>query len=177
MTRFILTGTPGSGKTTILNALADQGYSAVAEAATDVIALEAELGNLEPWRRPDFIDKIIKMQRLRQADASGYDGPLQFHDRSPVCTYALNTFLGFASSPMLLDEMKRIERGGVFEKRVFFIENLGFVEPTEARKISFEEALVFEKVHRETYEAFGYECVSIAPAPVSERVQQILSLV
>ena len=40
MKRYILTGTPGSGKTSLLHELKSQGYSVVEEAATDVIALE-----------------------------------------------------------------------------------------------------------------------------------------
>jgi predicted ATPase len=177
MTRFILTGTPSSGKTTLIRALSAAGQVTVQEAATDVIALETQLGNAEPWRRPDFIDNIIALQRQRLVDAPDHEGAAQFHDRSPVCTYALSTFLGFAPSPTLLEEMARVERGNVFEMRAFFIENLGFIEPTGARKISFEESLVFERVHRETYQRFGYEIVSIPAASVAERVRQILCLV
>jgi predicted ATPase len=177
MKRFILTGTPGSGKTAILHALAAAGCSTVPEAATDIIALETALGNKEPWRSPDFIDKIIALQRQRRLDASFHAGAAQFHDRSPVCTYALGAFLGFAPSAALLDEMARIERDGIFEKRVFFVENLGFVEPTEARRISFEDALAFEEVHRAVYQRHGYECVSIGRGSVPERLRQILAAV
>ena len=49
MRRFILTGTPGAGKTAILRQLEIEGFSVVEEAATDVIALEQAKGVGEPW--------------------------------------------------------------------------------------------------------------------------------
>jgi predicted ATPase len=177
MHRFILTGTPGSGKTTLINALAAQGHSVVREAATDVIALENTNGVREPWRDAGFIDKIAALQAARQMESARESADAQFHDRSPICTYALSDYLGFAPSAALIGEVARIDRDGVFEKRVFFVENLGFIEPTEARKISFEESLVFERVHRETYRRFGYELISIPAALASERVRLILAAV
>jgi predicted ATPase len=66
MNRYILTGAPGSGKTSILQALKNHGYAVVEEAATDIIALEQRQGNHEPWMRPDFIDNIVRLQQQRQ---------------------------------------------------------------------------------------------------------------
>jgi predicted ATPase len=48
----------------------------------------------------------------------------------------------------------------IYQHRVFFIRNLGFVTLTEARRISFEETLRFENIHEETYRD-GFELVSI----------------
>jgi predicted ATPase len=173
MKRYILTGTPGSGKTSIIHELKSKGYSVVEEAATDVIALELARGNPEPWMLPDFIDKIVHLQTQRQIEAATFPSELQFYDRSPICTYALSRHLGYPPSARLLEEIERIERENIYQKQVFFIENLGFCKPTEARKISFKESLVFEKVHLETYTSFGYELIKIAPAPLPERVQNI----
>ena len=61
----------------------------------------------------------------------------------------------------------------VYQKRVFFIQNLGFITPTEARRISFEESLRFERVHEETYRNFGFEFVRIAPGSLLDRVNAI----
>jgi predicted ATPase len=38
----------------------------VEEAATDVIALGHAFGNTEPWHDPDFIDKVLVLQRQRR---------------------------------------------------------------------------------------------------------------
>jgi predicted ATPase len=174
MKRYILTGTPGSGKTSILHELKSQGYSVVEEAATDVIALEQMLGNPEAWMQSDFIAKIIHFQKQRQIEASKYPDELQLYDRSPICTFALSRYLGYPPSPCLLEEMERIEHESIYQREVFFIENLGFCQPTEARKISFEASLLFEKIHGETYTSLGYDLIKIAPESLSERVHSIM---
>ena len=172
MKRYILTGTPGSGKTAILRDLELAGYLVVEEAATDIIALRHAQGNTQPHTNPAFIDDITNLQKHRQmriADVSG----VQFYDRAPLCTYALAVFLNFPISKTLAEEMARLEKAQIYQKQVFFIENLGFCAPTAARKITFEDSLKFEEVHEETYRSFGYECVRIAPRDLSARVEQI----
>lgn len=103
------------------------------------------------------------------------DSPTQFYDRSPVCTYALAVYLGYEPSTALLEEIERTT--GIYENKVFFVENLGFCEPTAARRITFEEALKFEKIHEEAYTKFGYECFKIPAMPRPNRVQIILEAI
>jgi predicted ATPase len=98
---------------------------------------------------------------------------IQFYDRSPVCTYALSRWLGVPISTTLADEMERIRVEEIYQPQVFFIENLGFCEPTQARRISFEDSIKFEKVHEETYREFRYECIRVAPRELAGRVKQI----
>ena len=80
---------------------------------------------------------------------------------------------GFPISTTLADELQRIKNERIYQTQVFFIENLGFCAPTDARKISFEDSLKFEKVHEETYRSFGYECLRVAPSDLAARVEQI----
>ena len=173
MRRFILTGTPGAGKTAILRRLEAEGFGVVEEAATDVIAREQGRGIAEPWTEPAFIDAIVNLQHWRERLAAAAPVDVQFHDRSAFCTAALATYLGYEASDVLLRELARLAGDTVFEKRVFFISNLGFVAPTEARRISFEEALRFEQIHAETYLACGFDLVTIAAAPLEQRVTDI----
>ncbi len=86
--RFILTGPPGAGKTTILQQLAEEGFATADEAATDVIAAWRKQGIDEPWTYPLFVDAIVESQRYRQLNLDN-SARIQFYDRSPICTLAL----------------------------------------------------------------------------------------
>jgi predicted ATPase len=173
MKRFILTGAPGSGKTAIIRQLELEGFGVVEEAATDVIALEQALGNDEPWKQPSFVDAVVNLQKWRQMRASHLPDPIQFHDRSAICSAALAVYLGYPVSDLLSRELDRIKRDAIFQTRVFFIRNLGFIKATEARRISFEETLRFERIHEETYRSFGFEIFHVEAASLLDRVAMI----
>ncbi|HEY2842304.1 MAG TPA: AAA family ATPase [Bryobacteraceae bacterium] len=172
MKRFILTGAPGAGKTAILRQLELDGFSVVEEAATDIIAA-AQAQGTQPWTHPSFIDAVAGLQKDRQVRASYQPDEVQFHDRCAVCTRALAVYLGYPVSPFLGGELERIKKEAIYQQRVFFIRNLGFITPSEARRISLEDTLRFEKIHEESYRDFGFELVSIEPGSLVERVGRI----
>jgi predicted ATPase len=173
MRRFVITGALGAGKTAIIHQLELDGFGVVEEAATDVIAAGHAQGTVELWRHPSFIDAIAHLQRDRQIRASYQPDEVQFHDRCVVCTAALAVYLRYPFSPFLTSELERIQKEAIYQNRILFIRNLGFITPTEARRISFEDALRFEKIHEETYQSFGFELVSIQPGSLVERVSMI----
>lgn len=80
---------------------------------------------------------------------------------------------GIHSQTRFSRELKRIQTEAIYQKRVFFIENLGFITPTEARRINFAEARRFEQVHEEIYSTFGFELVPITPGSVLNRAAAI----
>jgi len=174
--RFIITGAPGAGKTAIIRQFELDGFSVVEEAATDIIAAAHTQGIDQPWANLSFIDAIANLQRDRQIRASHQPDDIQFHDRSAVCTAALAIYLGYPFSTALTAELDRIKSESIYQNRVFFIRNLGFVTHTEARRISFEDVLRFEKIHEQTYRDFGFELVSVEPGTVSDRVAAIKRL-
>ncbi|GAA2204036.1 AAA family ATPase [Nonomuraea monospora] len=175
MQRYILTGTPGAGKTAILRRLELDGHTVVEEAATDVIALCQAEGDDEPWTRPSFLADVVTLQRHRQERADGLPGDVHFYDRSPICTYALAVYLGHPVAPELERELERLNGLQIYEKTVLFVCSPGFVTPTAARRISSEEALRFERIHRDVYASLGYECVPIPWGPLKDRVSAVSS--
>jgi predicted ATPase len=176
MKRFVVTGAPGAGKTAIIRQLEMDGFSVVEEAATDINILWHAKGITEPWTHPGFIDAIVSLQQSRERRTSGTTDAVQFHDRSVVCTAALADYLQFSRPPNLLQELRRVRAESVFQNRVFFLRNLGFVTPTEVRRITFDETLRFEEIHERTYRDLGFELIPIDRGSVSDRVQKIKSI-
>lgn len=177
MPSYILTGAPGAGKTAILRLLETSGYAVVEEVATDVIALGNALGREEPWLDHDFIDKVVTLQRQRQDAVAVTRDATVFFDRSPACTLALSRYLGLTTSCLLAGEISRMLQEGTYEATAFFVRNQGFVKPTAARRISFEDSLTFEQLHEQTYRELGFKLVDVPAGPLADRVALILQAI
>ena len=174
--RVILTGAPGAGKTVLLRALELKGVMVVEEAATDIIALGQGQGVDAPWREADFIEKVLKLQRLRADRVMSLPGPVLF-DRSPYCTLALARHLGVTPPPSLMQELDRIETNAIYDRTVVFVGSLGFITPTPARRIGLDEATRFAATHREVYDQRGYQLFDLPAAPVETRVRMVCEAV
>lgn len=169
MRRYIVAGAPGAGKTTLLAELAQRGYPVVAEAATDVIAAAQAAGVDRPWEQPDFVARVVRLQRDRQLAAAPAVCRAQLFDRSPVCSLALAEFLGVPVPAELTAETARIIRDQVYQRTVFFACDLGFVEPTPARQISHADSLQFAELHRWHYLRLGFALVDLPRVSVVTR--------
>lgn len=174
MRRYSLTGTPGTGKTAILRCLELDGYSVVEEAATDIMAR----GKRRASRNPGRMDRLS--MRSSTCSASASCAPLasattnsSSSNRSPICTYALASYLSYPISAALSTEIERIQQDEIYQKRVFFVQSLDFISKTDARRITPEDAMRFERVHEETYRRFDYQIVPISAAPLLERIALI----
>lgn len=177
MRRYVLTGAPGAGKTSVLRILQQQGFAVVSEAATDVISSEQERGVGEPWQAGGFIDKIVSLQRRRQQEPVVGDTRVQVYDRSPLCTLALARYLRRPVTPVLAQEITRIARDQVYERAVFLIRPIGFIEPTAARRISYADSLEFESLHRTVYRDRGFEIIDVPAGDVAERAAAIADFI
>jgi predicted ATPase len=172
--RYAFTGAPGAGKTVLLHALRDRGWHVVDEAATDVIAERQAAGVDEPWTVADFTERIAARQRSRADERS--EAAVTLFDRSPLCTLALARYLGHPVGPRLDAEVAHAV--ATLERQVFLVRPLGFVTPTDARRISYEASLDFGDVHEQVYRGHGFTLLDVPAAPVPERVsllEQVLS--
>jgi predicted ATPase len=56
---------------------------------------------------------------------------------------------------------------------VFFVRPLGFIQPTEVRRISYAESLAFERVHEAEYRRLGFDLIDVPAGTVAERAAAI----
>ncbi|MEV3936228.1 AAA family ATPase [Glycomyces sp. NPDC049804] len=175
MRRYLLTGAPGAGKTTVLGLLAAAGHTVIPEAATDLIEAAQAAGDDAPWERPDFTERTAALQRDRQIAANTRPGPVQWFDRSPVCALALARFTGTPVGPVLTAELDRIKAEAVYRPTAFLFDLLGFIEATAVRRIGIDEARRFEHVHVDAYTEHGYTLVRIPALAPAERLAALLA--
>jgi predicted ATPase len=161
----VLTGAPGTGKTTILDALGDR-IAVVPEPARRVLAEWRAEGNPLPARiDPDLmIERMIDLalQDLRNAPK----GPIVF-DRGLVDCVAYARHLG------------RDDTGAVaaiadhrYNERVLLTTPWREIYTTDAdRTMDFGDVERFHETVVRTYLDTGYELVVVPNAPLAERVE------
>ena len=167
--RIIVTGAPGSGKTTTLDLVRDTDIEVVAEAASDVNLRMLDAG-LVPHLQPDFLERIVALQRARRTAATA---ERQLHDRSVYCTLALARHLGAPVPVALWSELEA--SAAWFESAVMFFQPLGFLTPTRVRRIGYADAQRFGQLHREVYLEYGFTIVDVPAQRPDERAAVLTS--
>ena len=165
--KYILTGGPGSGKSSILLELEARGEHIIREASEDVIKRYQSRGIKKPWEKPDFQKEILKLQIQRE---SRIDKNIErvFVDRGIPD--------GLAYAKQGTDTYAEIRGEIRHYDGIFLIENLGQTETNEIRREDQEEALELELKLKEIYLSEGYSIMKIPVDSVEDRANLILAL-
>lgn len=163
----VLTGAPGTGKSTLLRHLAST-VSVVHEPARRVLAEWRAGGNPLPSR----IDPDLMVERLvatTVSDHSAATGTVVF-DRGAIDAVAYARYMGCDDARAL--EVARTVRfgGGSFLLTPW----QKIYTPDEERVMTFEQVLRFHEVLLGTYAEFGVELVEVPQGTVSERARFVL---
>ncbi len=168
MKKYVITGGPGIGKTTVIEILASRGHKVVPEAARMIMEEEKMKGSdALPWINLQSFQELVAERQLKLEEMD--TEAVTFHDRGIVDGYGYS-ILGKVKPPEIIEKLGR----GRYEK-VFVLDPLPFYENDTSRWEDKDEGLKIHLAIIDAYKHSGYKPVSVPVLPPEERVNFILS--
>ena len=170
---IVFTGGPGSGKTSVIDALKKQGYRCAPEVGRKVIQHQvSQQGSALPWLdKVAFRDEMVREELVNYQAFQASNLPV-FFDRCIVDSYGYSLLEALTIPDSLLDLCNELE----YSTKVFIFPpwEAIFINDQE-RKQDFEEAVATYEKMVEAYTRFGYQLVEVPKSSVEERVEFILT--
>ena len=170
--KYIITGAPGTGKTTIINALIKKGYSCAEEISRELIAEQLSIGgDILPWKNQiafeNHIANLRKEQYLNCSKKENY-----FFDRSSIdCIAYLKV-----NKLEITNEISQITKECIFNKQAFITPLWEEIYINDGERIEdIKSALNIENSIIKTYKSLGYNLITVPKLSVKERVNFIIS--
>ena len=168
MPRYILTGAPGTGKTSVVSAIGDS-VATVPEPARQVLHEHAGQSSRRLDSQPElFVSRLLE-RSLDNYHSASPEGITLFDRGIPdVIAYALIS----DASP---DEATEAAFRFRYEPIVFIAPLWEEIYTTDdLRDATFDQIAVFDRALRDAYDSVGYQLVELPLTTVEERVDFIL---
>lgn len=168
----VIAGGPSTGKTTVVNLLAERGYKTTIEHARHYIDTQKIKGrSVEEIRenKREFQLGVLKMQIEQEAALNVND--LVFLDRALPDAMAYYQFLGLEYDKLLLDECNKY-----CYKHVFILDRLPLINDY-ARLEDEQDQIRIHNLIIAVYQSFPCPIVFVPVLPPDERVDFILNVI
>jgi predicted ATPase len=169
---FILTGGPGSGKSSLIDALVRLGYARTMEAGRAIIQDQVHIGgNALPWADHALFAELMLSWEIRSYRiAQEHPGPV-FFDRGVPDVIAYLRLVDLPVSAHIMNAASEFR----YNRLVFIAPPWKEIfHPDRERKQDFDEAVRTYESLAFTYKELGYELVELPRVSIDERVQRVL---
>ncbi|OCW59569.1 AAA family ATPase [Hoeflea olei] len=168
---FVVTGGPGSGKTSLIDALVRRGHRSMPEAGRAIIQDQVRIGGSSlPWGdRAMFAELMLGWELRSHHEASTLEGPVLM-DRGIPDVVGYLTLCGLPV-PDHVETAARLYR---YNSRVFIAPYWDAIFAQDAeRKQDRQEAEATARVMAETYARLGYQLIELPRTSVEARADFI----
>ena len=169
----VITGTSGTGKTTLIDHLRDRGHETFGEPTRLILSQQLAANGLGlPSRDPSRFLNLMLDYCLRSLDhANATSLGAVFFDRGIPDIVAYADRFNIDRQPFVNAAISHR-----YSERVFVLPPWREIFVTDDfRGRTFEEYAVFHELITNAYQALGYQLVNVPFAPVEERVNFVLS--
>lgn len=169
---IVLTGGPGSGKTTLIEALAKRGHAVQPEAGRAIIRDQRAIGGEGlPWKNRALFAELMLAADLRSYDEACGQGELVFFDRGLPDIVGYLALCGLPVPPYAGAAAERFR----YRRTVFIAPPWPAIFGQDAeRKQDFAEAERTYEAMARTYPRYGYDLVELPQESVETRVDFVL---
>ncbi|CAM1343183.1 AAA family ATPase [Tenacibaculum amylolyticum] len=169
MKRYIITGAPSTGKTTLINALEQNGHIVFEEVSRKVIRVQQQTnGNKTPWEDVTGFTKLVYQQTLKNLET-----PIKQHafvDRGLADNIA---YLQLKQQP-IANCFLQFNYQKPYHNTVFFCPLWKEIYIQDPQRLqSFEEVQQLERLLLNTYKELGFTIVFVPKTTVEQRLDFI----
>lgn len=168
----MLTGGPGTGKSSVLKELSNRGFTCLDEVSREV-TLKAKKEGIDQLflEKPLLFSELLLQGRIQQFnDAKNITEPLVFLDRGIPDIEAYLLYANKEFPKIFSEECKNYLYDSVF----FFMPWKEIYKIDNERYESFEESEKISKHLFETYSKYNYKLIAVPFGTIKERVDFIL---
>ncbi len=172
--RYIITGGPGFGKTSIIHRLEALGHEVCHENSREIIKEQLDTGgNILPWNDVIKFTEIVVEKRIHAYNENHLGKPV-FFDRGIPDALA---FL-YRQELEVKDHLRAAARNHKYNPIVFVTPpwHTIFKNDNERRE-TFDESSLIHSFITQTYSDLGYKLIDIPPGEIDERVAFVLHTV